>query len=113
MRRDEEGEEVLVVLVDVPAEEAREDDAVPEARDREQLGDALQQPENDRLRVRDQVGEDHVSAVERFGPVWNQAKAKQARPTRNAAMPCLTWWWPDPASWPGKKLGSELAGSVQ
>ena len=81
---------------------------MPEARDREQLGDALQQPQNDRLWVRDQVCEDHVSAVERFGPVWNQANAKQARPTRKAAMPCLTWWWLDPAWWPGKKLGSEL-----
>src|SRR5438477_503020 len=37
VRGDEEGEEVLVVLVDVPAEQPREDHAVPEARDREQL----------------------------------------------------------------------------
>jgi hypothetical protein len=44
MGRNEEGEEVLVVLVDVPAEQAREDHAVPEARDREELGHALQSP---------------------------------------------------------------------
>ena len=23
-------------------------------------------------------------------------------------MPCFTWWWLDPASWPGKNDGSEL-----
>ena len=38
----------------------REDDAVPEARDREELGDALEQPEDDRLEVADRRGEDHV-----------------------------------------------------
>ena len=36
------------------------------------------------------VGEDHVAAAVRFGPVLNQAKTKQASPTRNAAMPCFT-----------------------
>ena len=46
MGRDEEAQEVLLVLVDVPAEEAREDDAVPEARDGEELRDALEQPED-------------------------------------------------------------------
>ena len=27
-------------------------------------------------------------------------------------MPCLTWWWLDPASCPGKKDGSDPAGSL-
>src|SRR5215210_1511814 len=38
---DQEAQEVVVVLVDVPAEDAREHHAVAEARDREELGDAL------------------------------------------------------------------------
>ncbi len=88
--RNQEREEVLVVLVDVPAEQPRQDHAVPEARDREQLGDALQEPEDDRPRVRDQRGEDQA-VLERFGPVRNQANTKHASPTRNAAMPCFTW----------------------
>src|SRR5260370_1445392 len=45
MRRDEEGDEELVVLVNVPADEPREDDAVPEARDGKELRDALEQAE--------------------------------------------------------------------
>ena len=53
VRRDEERDEVLVVLVDVPPEELREDHAVAEARDREELGEALQQAEHDRLPVGD------------------------------------------------------------
>jgi hypothetical protein len=52
--RDEEGDEVRVVLVDVPAEELRQDDAVAEARDREELRDALDQPEDDGLAVGDE-----------------------------------------------------------
>ena len=39
----------------VPAEQGREDDAVAEARDGEQLGDALQQPDDDRVEVREVV----------------------------------------------------------
>ena len=46
-------------------------------------------------------------------PVWNQAKTSSASPTKNAAIPCLMWWWRDPASWPGKNDGSEPAGSAQ
>ena len=48
VRRHQEGDEVLVVLVDVPAEHARRDHALAQARDREQLGEALQQPEDRR-----------------------------------------------------------------
>src|SRR5262245_37826815 len=59
VRRDEEGDEVLVVLVDVPAEEAWEDDTVPEARDREQLGDTLKKPQDYRLEVADRRRGDH------------------------------------------------------
>jgi hypothetical protein len=39
----------------VPAEQARRDDRVAEARDREQLGHALQQPKHDRLKVGDRM----------------------------------------------------------
>jgi hypothetical protein len=28
-------------------------------------------------------------------------------------MPCFVWWWLEPAWWPGKNDGSELAGSAQ
>ena len=38
MGGDQEAQEVVVVLMDVPAEDARQNDAVPEARDREELG---------------------------------------------------------------------------
>jgi hypothetical protein len=55
VRRHEEGQEVVVVLVDVPAQQARQDDRVAEARDRERLGDTLQQPEDDRLSVGDRM----------------------------------------------------------
>src|SRR5258708_1487484 len=112
MRRNEERQEVLVVLVDVPAEQPRQDHAVPEARHREELGDSLEEPEDDRPRVGDQREENH--AVEaRFGPERNQAKAKQASPTRSEAIPCLVWWWFEPAWWPGKKPGSDFAGSAK
>jgi hypothetical protein len=46
---DEEGEEVFVVLMDVPAEQLRCDHRVAEAGDRERLGDPLQEAEHDRL----------------------------------------------------------------
>ena len=55
VRRDQEGQEVVVVLVDVPAEQPRQDDGVPEARDRERLGDPLEEPQDDRLEVGDRV----------------------------------------------------------
>ena len=38
---------------------------------------------------------------------------KHAAATTSAAIPCLVWWWLEPASWPGKKEGSELAGSTK
>ena len=111
--RDEEGDVVRVVLVDVPAEELRQDHRVAEARDREELRDALERPEDDRPGVRDQGEQDHASEAVRLGPLRNHANTKQAIPSRNAAMPCFAWWWLEPASWPGKKPGSEFAGSAQ
>ncbi len=47
------------------------------------------------------------------GPLWNQAKMKQATATTKAAIPCLAWWWLEPAWCPGKNEGSEPAGSTQ
>jgi hypothetical protein len=51
----EEREEVGLVLVQVPPEQLGEDDRVAEARDREELGDPLQDTDYDRLEVRDQA----------------------------------------------------------
>ena len=96
---DEEGEEVLVVLVDVPPEEARKDDAVAQAGDREKLRHSLQQPEDDRLKVRNLRGEDYHSACSVLSPpVWNHAKTRSAAPRRKAAIPCFTWWCPEPSA---------------
>jgi hypothetical protein len=53
VRRDQEGEEEVVVLMDVPAQQARQDHAVAERGNRERLGDALQQAEDRRLEVAD------------------------------------------------------------
>ncbi len=70
MRRDEESQEVRLVLVEIPAEQLREDHGVAEARDREELGHALQETDDDRLEVGDQVsagGEDHLAGRHRAG----------------------------------------------
>ena len=72
--------------------------------------------EDDRLEVGDRVHRARrlaAGAVRASGPLWNQAKTKQPTPRTRAAMPCLTWWWLEPASCPGKKEGSEPAGSAQ
>ncbi len=42
MEDDEEGQEARRLLIDLPAQEGREDDRVTEAADREKLGDALE-----------------------------------------------------------------------
>jgi len=55
MRSDEEGEEVVVVLVDVPAEDLGHDHRVAEAGDRKGLGKPLDQAEDDRLQIGDRV----------------------------------------------------------
>ena len=55
MGGDQEREEELVVLVDVPPGETRQHHAVAQAGDRKRLGDALGQPEDDRLEVGDGV----------------------------------------------------------
>ena len=71
--RDKERDEVLVVLMDVPPEQFREDDAVAEAGDREELGHALEQAEDDRLPVGDKRREKH--------------SGRRARPPRPALEP--------------------------
>ena len=58
MDGDQEREEELVVLVDVPAEQTRGHDSVAEARDRKQLRDSLEQSEHDCLEVRDRMHSD-------------------------------------------------------
>src|SRR6476660_5175395 len=98
--------------MDVPAQQLGQDHAVPEARDGEELGDALQEAEEGRLRVRDQRERERRHEAQAStcvrGPLWNQAKTNAPMPSSSAAMPCLTWWCADPASWPGKKPGSDL-----
>ena len=94
VRRDQERDEEVVVLVDVPAEQAREDHAVAEAGDGEELADALQQSEERRLSVRDQPDWscDHALRPSgSLGPLWNQASTSAPIPSKSAAMPCLTW----------------------
>ena len=92
VRGDEKGDEVAVVLVDVPTEELRQDHAVAEARDRKELRHSLQKPEHGRLGVGDERGDDQAAVVvARSRPLWNHAKTRSARPRRNAAIPCFTW----------------------
>ena len=79
VRGHEEGQEVLVVLVDVPAEQARQHDAVAEARDRERLGDALCEAEDDRLEVGDRV---HRRASLWVGPPGCARVTRAARQRR-------------------------------
>jgi hypothetical protein len=55
---DQKRQEELVVLMDVPARHAGQDDAVTEARDRERLGDALREAEDHGLKVGDGVHRD-------------------------------------------------------
>ena len=46
-------------------------------------------PEDDRLRVGDQRGEDHAAGLRRFGPDWNQAKTRQASAEQEGGDPVL------------------------
>ena len=84
VRGDEERDEERVVLVDVPAQQLRQDHAVPEARDGEELGDALQEPEDGRLRVGDQRERERRHGAQAStrvrGPLWNQARTNAPRP---------------------------------
>ena len=75
VRGHEEGDEVVVVLMDVPAQKLREDDAVSEARDREELRHPLEQAQDDRLPVGDRRRGDHERSrcCDLSPPVWNQA----------------------------------------
>ena len=84
VRRDEEGEEVRVVLVDVPAEQARQDHAVAEARDREELGDALQQAEHDRLPVRDELATTTRRSGLSAGPLRRRSGTRRRSKQRDA-----------------------------
>src|SRR5205085_197484 len=82
VRRDEEGEEVGVVLVDVPAQDARQDDAVAEARDREELGHALEQAEDHGLPVGDQRRERDPLSSARGPSAACRSGTRRTRDTR-------------------------------
>src|ERR1019366_2859166 len=94
MEPDEEREVEAVALrlgaVDVvPPEERREDDAVPEARHPEELGDALHEPDDDRLEVRDVVRD--VVHGECRHATWSGAA-----PSVSGRLPaCAGWSWSD------------------
>ena len=64
-----------------------------EARDRERLGEALDEAEHDRLKVGDGMhrGRAGYSARWPAGPVANQAKTKHPSARTSAASPCFTW----------------------
>ena len=66
----------------VPAEQRREQHGVAEARDREELGDALQQPEHDRLERRDRVAD---RAEMRVRARWSRGPSSPMHPSRRAA----------------------------
>ena len=84
-----------------------------EARDREELGDALQQPEDDRPRVGDQRGDDHAAGGRRFGPVRNQAKHEAGQPEQERRDAVLDVVVARSRLVPGKKPGSDFAGSAK
>src|SRR5205814_1751295 len=57
--------------------------ALGRGEDRAQLGHTLEETQDNRLEVRD-----HLRRA--LGPDWNQASARNASPTRKAAIPCFT-----------------------
>ena len=87
---------------------------MPEARDGEQLGDALQEPQDDRLGVGDQRGEDHAAGVARpFRAGLEPREDEGGEPDEERSDAVLRVVMADPAWWPGKKPGSDCAGSAQ
>ena len=70
----------------VPAEQRREQDRVPEARDREQLGGALQDSEHDRLEVRDGRGGDRQHGARQL----TRAPRRVAPSMRGFSRPALS-----------------------
>ena len=114
--RDEERDEVAVVLVDVPAEQLRQDHAVAEARDGKQLGDALQEPEHDRPRdTRSALRRGSRSGcAERFGPAAEPGEDEQAQPDaerRDAVLHVVVARIPPGGR--GRSPGSDFAGSAK
>ena len=79
----------VVVLVDVPAQQLRQDHAVAQAGDREQLREPLQQAEHDSLAVRDRPRENRQHQARAARPDSNQAKMKQPMPRNSEAMRVL------------------------
>ena len=91
----------------------RQDHAVPEARDREELGDALQEPQDDRLRVRDQRGEDHVARCA-LRPGAEPGEGEAGEPDEERRDPVLDVVVARPGLRAlGRSSGSDFAGSAQ
>ena len=78
-----------------------------------ELGDALQQAQDDRLRVRDQRGEDHAGGAVRFGPLRNQAKTRAREPDEERRDAVLHVVVARAGLVPGEEAGSDFAGSAQ
>jgi hypothetical protein len=76
VRGDQERQEELVVLVDVPAGQPRQHDAVPEARNRKRLGNSLGEAEDDCLEVGDRIL--HGSTA--YGSRWSERRSEDALP---------------------------------
>ena len=106
--RHEEGEEEVVVLVDVPAEQPRQDHAVPERRDRERLLTPWSRPEDRGLAVADHRRERPTAPA--GGGAGREPGVRERREPeeRTRRSPCLTWWWPcsEPADVAGEESGA-------
>ena len=107
-------EEVVVVLVDVPAEQPRQDRRCARGSRSERAPRPLQQPEDDRLEVRDQrCTRLRLLGVAGRRPGLEPGEGEAAEPHDQRGDAVLDVMVVEPASWPGKNPGSDPAGSTQ
>src|SRR5947208_3249166 len=113
VRRHQECQEELVVLMDVPAGEPRQDHPVPERGDRKWLGDALEEAEDDRLEIGDRVqgpGEARSGyrSARRPKPLVGPSRSRVTKPPArfsrlracSTAVSSSCWrWWPGSSWW--------------
>jgi hypothetical protein len=81
--------ELLVVLQERVVLKPGNEDQVPGRRDRQELGEALDDPKEEGLEFGHRRGMLRGPLAVGRTPVWNQAKTKQPSPTIAAARPCL------------------------
>ena len=118
VERDVEGlVELLVVLQERVVLKPGDEDEVPGGGDRQELGEPLDDPQQEGLQFGHRRG---ILVAARLG-LAPRALAPGLKPgvdeagdrTIAAASPCLKWTCVEPASCPGKKDGSEPASSIQ